>query len=188
MSVTRIHPFSASAHLPSALVAMLLFLPLSPVAAEPGDSDAGFDPMDAPEGEVILRVDGAIEHANDGDRALLDRTMLDRLPHVELETSTVVTDGVNHFEGFLMRDLLEALGAEGDEVVATALNDYIVDIPMEDFHDYDVVVAHTRDGEALTPRDKGPLWIVYPRDDHAELDDIRYDYRWVWQLEHLEVR
>ncbi|WP_018870478.1 molybdopterin-dependent oxidoreductase [Thioalkalivibrio sp. ALgr3] len=189
MSVVRIHP--PGAHAPgllAALVAMLLTLPFSATAADRGDSAPGFDPGAEPEGEVILRVEGAIEHANDGDRALLDRAMLDRLPERELETSTVVTDGVNHFEGFLMRDLLEALGAEGDEVVATALNDYIVDIPMEDFHDYDVIVAHTRDGEALTPRDKGPLWIVYPRDDHAELDDIRYDYRWVWQLEHLEVR
>nr|WP_018936118.1 molybdopterin-dependent oxidoreductase [Thioalkalivibrio sp. ALJ24] len=188
MSVARTYPFRAPARFTSALVTMLLFLTLAPVAAESGDSEAGFDPMDDPEGEVILRVEGAIEHANDGDRALLDRAMLDRLPQRELETSTVVTDGVNRFEGFLMRDLLEALGAEGAEVVATALNDYIVDIPMEDFHDYDVIVAHTQDGEALTPRDKGPLWIVYPRDDHAELDDIRYDYRWVWQLEHLEVR
>lgn len=27
-----------------------------------------------------------------------------------------------------------------------------------------------------------------PRDDHAELQDLRYDYRWVWQLDHLEIR
>lgn len=144
--------------------------------------------MAKPEGEVILRVEGAIQHANDGDGALLDRAMLDLLPQRDLKTTTVVTDGVNHFEGFLMRDLLEALGANGKEIVAVALNDYIVNIPMEDFHDYDVIIAHTQDGDTLTRRDKGPLWIVYPRDDHAALDDIRYDYRWVWQLQHLKVR
>ena len=38
------------------------------------------------------------------------------------------------------------------------------------------------------PDDKGPFWIVYPRDQHEVLQDIRYDYRWVWQLDSLQVK
>lgn len=136
----------------------------------------------------LLRVSGDIANTNHGDEAHLDRPLLDTLPRHELRTSTSVTDGVNRFEGFLMRDLLERLDAEGDTAAALALNDYLIEIPVEDFHEYDVLVADTMDGETLTPRDKGPLWIVYPRDDHAELQDIRYDYRWVWQLHHLEIK
>ncbi|MCG6657666.1 molybdopterin-dependent oxidoreductase [Halomonas campisalis] len=146
------------------------------------------DPLPAPEETPLLRVSGNIAHPNVGEEAHFDRRLLEALPPRELATSTVVTDGVNHFEGVLMRDLLERVGAEGDTAVATALNDYVVDIPLEDFHDFDVVVATHMDGEKLTPRDKGPLWIVYPRDDHSELQDIRYDYRWVWQLERLEIQ
>lgn len=141
-----------------------------------------------PRGTVQLIVAGQIDTTNQGDEAHLDDTLLENLTRHELETSTSVTDGVNHFEGFLMRDLLERLGAEGDTAAALALNDYLIEIPMQDFHDYDVLVADTMDGEALSPRDKGPLWIVYPRDDHPELQDIRYDYRWVWQLYHLEIQ
>lgn len=141
-----------------------------------------------PRGAVQLIVAGQIDTTNQGDEAHLDSTLLETLPRHELETSTSVTDGVNHFEGFLMRDLLERLDAEGDTVAALALNDYLIEIPMEDFHDYDVLVADTMDGKTLSPRDKGPLWIVYPRDDHPELQDIRYDYRWVWQLYHLEIQ
>jgi hypothetical protein len=44
------------------------------------------------------------------------------------------------------------------------------------------------DGQTLSRDDKGPLWIVYPRDDHEALQDIRYDYRWVWQLYQLDVQ
>ncbi|MBZ0329883.1 molybdopterin-dependent oxidoreductase [Halomonas sp. ANAO-440] len=146
------------------------------------------DPLPAPEGPVLLRVSGEIGKTNVDNQAHFDRTMLDALPRQTLDTSTVVTDGVNHFEGFLMRDLLAHVGAQGESAVATALNDYVVDIPLEDFHDFEVLVADSMDGERLTPRDKGPLWIVYPRDDHGELQDIRYDYRWVWQLESLEIR
>ena len=80
--------------------------------------------MIEPGAEVILEVEGTIRDTNAGDRSLLDRAMLDQLSQRELRTSTVVTDGINQFEGFLLRDLLEALGPEGDKVVATALNDY----------------------------------------------------------------
>lgn len=141
-----------------------------------------------PEGRPLLEVTGNIGQTNRGHAALLDRTLLETLPRHELATSTSVTDGVKHFEGFLMRDLLEWIGAEGDTVAAMALNDYLIEIPLQDFHAYDVLVADTMDGERLTPRDKGPLWIVYPRDQHRELQDIRYDYRWVWQLYRLEIR
>lgn len=144
--------------------------------------------LPTPEGEVLLRVSGEIGQTNVSDEAHFDRDMLAALPRRTLHTSTVVTDGVNRFEGFLMRDLLEYVEARGEHAVATALNDYVVDIPLADFHDFDVLVAKSMDGERLTPRDKGPLWIVYPRDDHGELQDIRYDYRWVWQLESLDIR
>lgn len=165
------------------MTALAVLLPARGWAAgQPG-------PLPPPAGEVILQVAGQIERFNVQEEAHLTRALLDRLPGHELLTHTVVTDGRRHFAGFLMRDLLAWLGApEEGTVVASALNDYIVEIPIEDFHRYDVIVAHTQDGQALTPRDKGPLWIVYPRDDHEELDDIRYDYRWVWQLTRIEVK
>lgn len=144
--------------------------------------------LPAPRDEVILRISGNILHTNAGEEAHFDRAMIEALPIQRLETSTAVTDGVNVFEGVLMRDLLGAAGAQGETISAIALNDYVIDIPMDDFTAFDVIAAFSMDGERLLPRDKGPLWIVYPRDDFAELQDIRYDYRWVWQLDRLEVR
>jgi hypothetical protein len=155
--------------------------------ATPGLAQESDEPLPSPEGEVRLIVSGKIAETNQGGEAHLDLDLLQTLPRHELSTSTSVTDGVNHFEGFLMRDLLEWLGASGETSIAIALNDYIVEIPLQDFYDYDVILATHMDGQRLTRRDKGPLWIVYPRDDHAELQDIRYDYRWVWQLHRLEI-
>lgn len=145
------------------------------------------DAFPSPEGEIILTITGQIAYINNDGGAVFDETMLAALPPASVETTTVVTDGVRQFDGFLMRDLLALVGAEGERVTATALNDYIIDIPMEDFERFDVLVATHMDGQRLLPSDKGPLWIVYPRDDHAQLRDIRYDYRWVWQLVQLEV-
>ncbi|WP_417249462.1 molybdopterin-dependent oxidoreductase [Celeribacter sp.] len=161
----------------------VVILGIGAAAAQADDLD-----LPAPTGEVVLTITGNIAHQNAPDSALLDAAMIDALPRFVLETSTVVTDGVNRFDGVLMRDLLDLVGAEGKTVTATALNDYIIDIPMEDFEGFDVVAATHMDGELLLPSDKGPLWIVYPRDDHEELQDIRYDYRWVWQLIHLDIQ
>lgn len=144
--------------------------------------------LEAPVGPVILQIEGNIGRANIDGAAHFDMEMLKALPVHTLETTTVVTDGVRHFEGFLMRDLLELVAAEGTAVSAVALNDYVIDIPADDFERFDVLVAYEMDGEPLRISDKGPFWIVYPRDDHRELQDIRYDYRWVWQLYGLEVR
>lgn len=141
-------------------------------------------PAAADDSTVVLRVTGNIA----GGPVSFDLDSLRDLPEATLDTSTVVTDGTHRFTGFLMRDLLDRVGASGEHVTASALNDYAVDIPVSDFRDYDVIVAYAMDGTPLERADKGPLWIVYPRDDHAELQDIRFDYRWVWQLSGLEIR
>ncbi|WP_436639424.1 molybdopterin-dependent oxidoreductase [Microbaculum sp. FT89] len=151
-------------------------------------AQAGTNGLDAPAGPVVLEVRGNIGRTNTESAARFDLDMLKSLPQRALETSTTVTDGVRRFDGFLMRDLLALVEADGGTVTAIALNDYVIDIPADDFTRFDVLVAFEMDGDALHVSDKGPLWIVYPRDDHRELQDIRYDYRWVWQLYRLEIR
>jgi hypothetical protein len=141
-----------------------------------------------PAGDIVLEVFGAIAVRNGENGAQFDMAMLRGLPTVSLATGTSVTDGSSDFEGFLLRDFLSGLGATGTIIRASALNDYFVDIHKSDIERFDVIVAYSMDGEPLPLQDKGPLWIVYPRDAHPELQDIRYDYRWVWQLNALEVQ
>lgn len=140
-----------------------------------------------PQGDIVLEVRGAIANPNRNGEAHFDMEMLKGLPAARLETHTAVTDGVRRFDGFLMRDLLELVAAEGSTVIASALNDYRIEFPIAEFDRFDIVVAYAMDGRPLLPSDKGPLWIVYPRDQHPELQDIRYDYRWVWQLYRLDI-
>ncbi len=172
----------------ASLIIGLLFCFAVQAADHSPTGDAGIMSMSygKSEGKILLTVDGLITPA----QAQLDLTMIQALPRSTVYTSTVVTDGVKRFDGVLMRDLLDPLGISGQakHVEATALNDYLVDIPLADFYEYDVLLATHMDGVLLQPTDKGPLWIVYPRDKHRKLQDIRYDYRWVWQLKHLHIR
>ena len=59
-------------------------------------------------------------------------------------------------------------------------------VPLEDLQ-FEPIIAMRVDNRLLTVRDKGPLWIVYPRDAHKVLQDTRYDARWVWQLSKLNI-
>lgn len=144
--------------------------------------------LQSPVSEVLLTITGAITNKNTENAAQVDLHLIRTLPVHKLRTSTAVTDGVKLFEGVLMRDLLALVGAQGTVVEALALNNYSVDIPVADFHQYDVLLATHMDGERLLPSGKGPFWIVYPRNDVRQLQDIRYDYRWVWQLHQLTVK
>ena len=146
------------------------------------------EPLTAPEGPVILTITGNIEETNGDDSAAFDREMFNDVGVTELKTTTPWLDGAQVFKGVLARTLLERLGAEGTTVVATALNDYTVSIPMDDFRNYDVLLATEMNGEEMRVSDKGPIWIVYPRDDHPELQERRISERWVWQLKALEVQ
>lgn len=135
--------------------------------------------------QPILTISGLIGSAQS---IQFSYSELRKLPHHHVRTSTVVTDGVIHFEGVLLRDLLASVGAKGKIVEALALNGYAIDIPVKDADQYDVLVAWAANSTLLDPKDKGPLWIIYPRDQFKILQDMRYDYRWVWQLKQLTVR
>jgi hypothetical protein len=141
--------------------------------------------MAADDSETLLEVTGQI--ADDGG-ARFDRQALEAMPQHRTTTSTPWTDGVSVFEGPLLCDLLELVGADGTVLQAKALNDYAVEIPIGDCERYPVILALTRDGERLSRRDMGPIWIVYPRDDFPELQLETVNARWVWQLTELEVR
>lgn len=143
----------------------------------------------SPTGLVVLEISGKLKVSNSGTSAVFDIEMLQGLGMRVVKTSTVWTDGGPHlFEGVLARDVLAAVGAQDARTVTVrALNDYSIEIPVSDFYEHDVILAMRMDGRQLTARDKGPLWIVYPRDGYPELQDERVDQRWVWQVKQLEV-
>lgn len=156
-------------------IALVISLPLAAQA------------LPAAEGPVILTVTGTIATANDGDAARFDLDMLKALPTTEIRTTTIWTDGVQNFTGVSLADLLQAVGAVGPSVSATAINDYAVEIPQEDWLEHGAMVAYLNKGEPMSVRDKGPLWIIYPYDsDKAYQSEVIYS-RSIWQLDRIAV-
>jgi hypothetical protein len=142
--------------------------------------------LPAPTGPVILTITGAITRTNAPGAARFDRSMLQALGLVSVKTSTVWTDGVKLFEGVPLRQVLDFVGADGTRIRASALNDYEIEIPIDDLR-YGPVLALSMDGRALSVRSRGPLWIVYPRDAYSDLGNAMHDARWVWQVNRLAI-
>jgi hypothetical protein len=125
-----------------------------------------------------------------GRRVTFDRAALAALPQRKLAAHTPWFDGARVFTGPLLRHVIDAAGAPADfagTLRCTALNDYRVDVPVADAQRYDVVVAHSRDGRPMTVRDKGPLFVIYPFDEHPGLRTSTYYSRCIWQLKAIEL-
>jgi hypothetical protein len=125
---------------------------------------------------------------NKDNTAQFDRPMLESLGMVAVETTTPWHEGKVKFEGVPVDKLMKQVGATGDRVVVTALNDYTTEIPMEDFAKYKVILAIKRNGEYMPVRDKGPLFIIYPYDSDPELKSQTYYARSAWQVAKIDVR
>ncbi len=138
-------------------------------------------------GDLVLKVTGAITETNAGDAAEIDLEMLQEIGAVTFETSTIWTEGVDSFTGVELSVLLEMLGSTGSQLRASAVNDYAVDIPVSDAVDGGPIVAFLRNGEKMSLRDKGPLWIVYPYDLVPEYRSELIYSRSIWQLDRIEV-
>jgi hypothetical protein len=165
-------------------LAALLLLALVCSASPAGASSS----LPQPAGQTVLVIDGAISNRNSGGAAAFDLAMLQSMPQVELKTVTAWTNGMQVFKGVRLRDLLDAVGAEGTTLTASAIDEYQVPIPVSDAADYNVIVAYEANGKPLPVDDKGPLWIVYPFSDMPKLQRDFFFARCVWQLRRLTVQ
>ena len=141
-----------------------------------------------PRGEVVLTVTGRITETNAGAAATFDMAMLEALPGRATETETPWTKGKVKFEGPLGAALLDQLGATGTTLKITALNDYVVEVPMEDFRKWPVILATRKDGKPMPVRDKGPIFVIYPFDLDRSLYNEKIFSRSAWQVKSIEVQ
>ena len=144
--------------------------------------------LDAARGPVVLTVSGEISVTNAGDTAEFDIEMLEQIGTVTFSTSTIWTEGLQTFTGVELATLLEALGADGATLRSSAINDYSVDIPASDAVEGGPIVAYLRNGEPMSIREKGPLWIIYPYDSSPDYQSELVYSRSIWQLDRIEVR
>lgn len=132
-----------------------------------------------------------IKAPGEGNQIVSIQLTQDELEALESRTYTTSNPYVNaptEFTGPLLRDLLQQFDLTGVEALRLrAINDYAVTIPVQDIVQYDVIVAYAANGEPMSVREKGPLWVMYPISDNPELDDPIFHSRLIWQLVAIEA-
>lgn len=140
-----------------------------------------------PTGEVILEATGQITATNAPDAALFDLAMLTELKPTQITTSTIWSDGVHTFTGVSLHDLVQHLGISGGTLRMTAINDYMIEVPLSDAIEGGPIIAYAMDGNPMSVRDKGPLWLIYPFDTDTRYQSEVYYSRSIWQLNRIEA-
>lgn len=134
--------------------------------------------------EIVLTVDGLVSGSQAHDFSIAD---LEELGLEKVVTETPWHNGVHTFEGVLVRDLMQAVGARGEVAIVTALNNYVAEVPLAEFSPYPVILAFKLDGAYMRVEDKGPLFIIYPFSDYPELQtELNYTHS-VWQVRSITV-
>lgn len=142
--------------------------------------------LDKPTGDVILTVTGSVTNTNSPEGAQFDLAMIEALKSRTGEMETPWTEGKVKLSGPLLGAVLEAAGADGSKMNVKAINDYSAEVPMEDAK-LETILATRMNGDLLSVRDKGPLFLVYPFDLDAGLYNEKYFSRSVWQIKEIEV-
>jgi hypothetical protein len=150
------------------------------------------DVLPAPQSQTILTIKGKIGNTNSKDnnkKVYFDREMLNNLPQRRIATTTRWTQGKQVFEGVGIQDLMNYVGAQGKNLKAVALDGYITPIiALKDLKRYGVILATKKNGKTLKIRDKGPIWMMYPIDEHQELkNDVLIQYKLIWHLRTLII-
>lgn len=187
----------------AALFAAGLMLSAAPSAVRAAD-------LARPTGPVVLTIHGKIAKTNRGalnefddaffkfgnvgfDRAAsFDLAMLEKLGQKKLTVKYDTWPKAYTFQGPLLRDVLQAVGAFDPKLGATSIKVYALDgygaeIPLAETRQYDVLLALRADGRYLGLGGRGPTWVVYPRDDKHPALAGHDDAKWVWSAIRIAV-
>lgn len=118
----------------------------------------------------------------DGQVTTLTVDQIEAMGLDRVETTTTWTDGKQVFEGVLLSRLADRFGGSATKIAVKAINDYEAEIEVAEIRKYPVLLAVRQNGRHMSVREKGPGWIIYPRDDYAELAVESHNFKWVWQV------
>ncbi|WP_138935463.1 molybdopterin-dependent oxidoreductase [Roseovarius arcticus] len=132
---------------------------------------------------TVSYAEGLLTVTTDGASESLSLDDLLAMPQSTVITKNDYVDDTTEFSGPALKDLLVRYDIGPDETLTLrAINDFSVSVPAADAYQYNVILALFSNGEKLTTRDKGPIWVIYPMSDHEELRDDSYNSRIIWQL------
>jgi hypothetical protein len=139
--------------------------------------------------DALLEIAGAVKPNSPRGSFLFSEKDLLKLKTVKLTTATAWTPR-SEFIGPELSTVLEAAGvpATAKDMRFYAIDAYEITIPTTDLVKYRPVMAHTQNGERLAVATRGPVFLVYPRDQYPELTAIKGQAQFVWMVCKIVVK
>jgi hypothetical protein len=139
----------------------------------------------------VLALDAAVTLINtqSQETLLVTNEMMDALPQESFNTSTIWNEGINTYSGPSLRSVLDLI-ATSDHIKVirlTAANDYVIDIPVHMIGQHQPILTTRINDTALSLRQKGPVWLMFPFDSDPSYQSARHKARAVWQLIRIDV-
>lgn len=113
---------------------------------------------------------------------------LEALGATEIETKTIWTEGPQVFVGVSIPALMKDAEIDDGVLIASAVNDYSIEIPLADETTASAIIAYSRNGETMSLRDKGPLWVIYPYSRSTDYQSEAVYSRSIWQLNRIALK
>jgi hypothetical protein len=142
-----------------------------------------------PQSEILLTVTGKIGATNQDGQIVIDLATIEAVGVVEYEVTDPFEARKIVYRGVLMRDLLAVWQVESSatQLHFVALNEYAIDIPIEEMHQYPILFGLQADGDYMQPDYRGPAMLVYPMDAY-HLDPAVTTAKWIWQIKSIDVQ
>ncbi|MFZ1775283.1 MAG: molybdopterin-dependent oxidoreductase [Rhizobiaceae bacterium] len=90
-------------------------------------------------------------------------------------------------EGPLLSEVIAASGVSGNRIKIRAKNDYAAEVPLERANEFSAIVDIDMDGEKLTVRNGGPLFLLHPIVSKTSNPQETYESYSIWQVCEIEV-
>ena len=139
--------------------------------------------------DALLEISGSVKPNSPRGSFLFSEKDFLKLKTVKLVTATAWTTR-SEFVGPELSTVLEAAGvpSAAKEMRFYAIDAYEITIPTTDLTKYRPVMAHTQNGERLVVATRGPVFLVYPRDQYPELTAIKGQAQFVWMVCKIVVK
>lgn len=109
------------------------------------------------------------------------------LPQTTITTATPWTTGQHRYQGVAIDTLLQRLNLSPQVLKVHALNDFWARVPTTVARQYRAILATHVDGQPMSRRNKGPLWVIFPLSEHPELNQEKYHNYMVWQVRTIKA-
>ncbi|RVU86289.1 hypothetical protein EOL70_02245 [Leucothrix sargassi] len=151
-------------------------------------SKAGnYDVINLPEkDDTILTIQVEKDNQCQTSGILLTDKDLFSLPQYEFSTKHQWTTATQHFKGPLLIDVIKLACDDAHKVILTALNDYSITVDLKLIEEFKPIIAHTLDGQRMSIRDKGPLWVMIDHEKY-NVGKQTLDELLIWQLFNIVV-